>query len=801
MKSLQKKTASDTLMCTHCGDPCNTSPIVDAEEHPFCCEGCKTVYEILHASGLDDYYVLEKNPGRKQSQQEHRYAYLDNREIVEKLLHFHDGHMANITLFLPQIHCSSCIWLLENLHRLNPAIYRCEVDFVKKEAFITFDESALPLRQLADLLATIGYPPRITLDQEKPEKPKQDRGLLYRIGVAAFAFGNIMLLSFPEYLHNPVEIDGHFRSAFGLISLALSLPVAFYAASGYFASALTALRSKTINIDIPIALGIAALFMRSTYEILAGTGPGYMDSLTGLVFFLLIGKWYQSYTYRALAFDRDYTSYFPIGVTLLNGSAETQVPIHQLKAGQRVRIRHQELIPADGTLVEGDGQIDYSFVTGESDPTPKHTGDPVYAGGKQTGEAITVELTKAVSQSYLTRLWNQEVFRKNKDQELSQTVQKVSYYFTIGILSIALITGITWWLLDPSKAWHAITAVLIIACPCALALTLPFTFGNALRVLGRKGLYLKNAQTIEKMAHLDAVVFDKTGTLTMGGNATLTFESDTPLDTEETSLIRSLTHHSGHPHSRIIYQSLKGNIQPVEEYTELPFKGISGAVNGMRVRLGSDVFVTHQTIPGHDQAARVYISINGNVRGYFRIARRYRDQMNETLNILSSQYDLSLLSGDDDADRQQLSACFPNKNQLLFRQSPMDKLQYVQKKQEAGHHVLMVGDGLNDAGALKQADVGLAISEDVYSFSPSCDAILEGRQLHQLPRMLQYARRCMRITYASFGLSFTYNIIGISYAATGHLTPLIAAILMPLSSVTIVAFTTAATFLLGRRIR
>ena len=780
------------MQCYHCGEDCPPAPVLFDEKH-FCCEGCKTVYDILSGSELCQYYDLENNPGITQNNltdTTEKYAFLDNPDIARKLLTFDDGHISKVTFFVPAIHCSSCIWLLENLHRLNDNVLRSEVQFTKKEVSITFRSEKLSLRQVAALMGRIGYPPDINLATSKEKKErKANRHLAIKIGIAGFCFGNIMLLSLPEYLDTQLDLEQHYKVFFGYLNLLLALPVFFYAGADYLISAWKGLRQKFINIDVPIALGILALFGRSAYEILTQTGAGYMDSLTGLIFFMLIGKWYQSKTYQALSFDRDYTSYFPMGITKLHKNKEVSVPAADLKAGDVILIRNQELIPADAVLIKGEGQIDYSFVTGESLPVPKKSGDLLYAGGRQMGSVLTLEVSKPVESSYLTQLWNQEVFTKPRTN-LYSVMDRVSKYFTLVVLLIALGTAIFWAWADPSQIMNTVTAVLIVACPCALALTLPFALGHTLRYFGKHGLYLKNAKTIEQMAKTQDIIFDKTGTITQSTAVKVEFHGDA-LDAYEQSLLRSIVRNSTHPLSMNIYHSLAPDI-PLHtpgSFLETPGAGIEALIEGNYIRLGSLEFMGGKKDDQQNNATRVYLEMNGKVKGYFQFQNIYREGLNEVMQELHAHYALHLLSGDNDRERKQLAPYF---HHMYFSQSPVEKLEYLKKLEEKRHQTLMVGDGLNDAGALKQSHAGIAIADDIHHFSPACDAILKAASFQKLPKFLQFTQTSMKVVRIAFILSFLYNVVGISFAVSGLLTPLIAAILMPLSSVTIVGFITFA---------
>ena len=403
------------LKCYHCGDSCPDN-LISIDDKFFCCNGCKTVYEILNENQLCNYYNLDQTPGiSPKINVVRKFDYLNDETILNQLIDFKNENITAVTFNIPQMHCSSCIWLLENLFKINPSINQSKVDFLKKTLNLKFYNQKISLKEVVELLASLGYEPQIQLDNldKKSNSNKLNRKLLIKIGIAGFCFGNIMLISFPEYLSiNPSEV--FFRKFFGHLNLLLALPVFFYSASDYFLSAYKGLKKKIINIDFPISLGIAVLFFRSAYEVLTYTGAGYFDSLSGLVFFLLLGKLFQNKTYDALNFERDYKSYFPIAVTLKNGMEEKSIPLSNLKVGDRILIRNNEIIPADSILFNGDGFIDYSFVTGESKPVEKVSGELIYAGGRQAGGLLELEVIKEVSQSYLTQLWNNDSFQQKE---------------------------------------------------------------------------------------------------------------------------------------------------------------------------------------------------------------------------------------------------------------------------------------------------------------------------------------------------------------------------------------------------
>ena len=789
----------EQLICTHCGETCHSGNI-RLQDNFFCCEGCRLVYQLLDKSGLCAYYDLNETPGinRLATVRKDKFAFLEDEGIQQQLVSFKDAQQTHVTFYLPQVHCSSCLYLLENLSKINPAVISSTVNFTRKEVTVVFNHRQASLRQVAELLTSTGYEPYISLHDLNKQAPGFNRSLIYRLGVAGFCFANIMLLSFPEYL-GIEQAEQQLQGMFRVIIVLLALPVFFYSAVPFYVSGFKGLQHRYLNIDAPIALAIIVTFARSLYEVFTGAGQGYFDSLSGIVFFMLAGRLLQDKTYKQLSFDRDYTSYFPIAVTVLKDDREVPVALPDLKTGDTLLIHNDELVPADGILTRGKAFIDYSFVTGESIPVLKETGEIVYAGGRQTGGNIELLVVKEVTQSYLTSLWSKNEQQKKTSSENNSFVQALSRYFTYIVFAIAAIAATYWLYTDASKVWNVITAILIVACPCALLLSNTFTNGNLLSILARNRLYLRNAATIESVAAVNHIIFDKTGTLTTTQHNNIVYEGK-PLSAIQKNAIASLAAQSNHPLSRSLAQHLgKTKTEEVKAFCEYTGKGIAGFVQGAQVAIGSAAFIntTEKIKPGGHV---VYISFEEQPVGRFIIRHQYRDALSLLVRQLAPQYKLSVISGDQSTEKENLRQLFGTTADLRFNQSPEDKLQFIRQQQQKGDTVMMIGDGLNDAGALQQSDVGMAVTEDCNNFTPASDAILEAGRLPKLFRFIQLCRANKKIVMAAFILSIVYNIIGITFAAKGILSPLTCAILMPLSSVSIILLTFGSSNVMAKRL-
>lgn len=811
--------------CFHCGKPCADNAFA-LEEKSFCCFGCQTVFSLLRENGLEQFYELNARPGTRirAASAAAKWAFLDDPAVAEKLFDYADQKQVRVTLHLPAIHCVACVWLLENLFKLHPGVGKTLVNFSRREAAIAFSPAKIKFSELAALLSSIGYEPLLTLGEtEKAKTSPLGKKTWLQIGLAAFGFGNIMLMSLPFYLGLDSFNGPWFKVIAGWLGLALALPVVTFSAADFWRAAWFSLRQRVLTMEVPIAIGIAAIYAASVFEVLSHRGPGYCDSLCGLIFFLLCGRLFQRKTHDRLTFDRDYKGFFPLSVVRIGRAGsplpaagahgvtrptEESIAISRLQTGDRIILRNAELLPADARLVSGEACMDYSFVTGESEPVVCAVGAHLYAGGRQVGGAIEVETLKPVAQSYLASLWDNEAFRKHRDNDLDSLTNRYSRRFTKLVIGVAVGAAAFWFFKEPSQSLKAFISVLIVACPCALALAAPLTHGTAQRILARLKIFLKNALVIERMAEVDTIVLDKTGTLTTADARGVEFQADHKLSTMEEEWIASLARHSTHPSSIRITKTLTAGNLEVRAFRETAGCGIKGEVGGHKILIGSRAWLkfcgvlddTNDRPPKIDSGSVVGVAIDGKWRGLFALENSLRPEVEKLIAQLGGRFELALLSGDNEREVVRFQKIFGDCATLRFNQSPADKLNFIRELQQRGRKVMMVGDGLNDAGALKQADVGVAVVEQIGVFSPASDVILDAAELPRLARVLAFSRRAALIVRTGFVISTCYNVVGVSIAAAGLLAPIVCAILMPLSSATIVIFTCGATAWMGRKL-
>ncbi|AWU43813.1 metal-transporting ATPase [Blattabacterium sp. (Cryptocercus kyebangensis)] len=732
------------------------------------------------------------------------FEFLDDEKIAEKIIDFKDQDITFVRFFIPSIHCSSCIMILENLSNIHKNILESTVDFSNKTVGITFNHSVLKLSHLAIILKKIGYKPSINFEliEKKNHQKIFDRKLIGKLAISFFCFGNIMLLAIPEYVGSHEDIWFlENRNFFRYLMLILSLPVVLFSFTDHIKYAILGLKKHILNMDIPISIGILVLFSWSCYEVFFDLGSGYFDSLSGFSFFLLISKIFQIHTHsKIFSFEKSYKSFYPISISRIQkNNKEENILLSYLKKGDHIIIRNEEIIPVDSILIRGAALLDNSFLTGESYLISKKIGERIYAGSKQKGEAIYLKVIKNVDQSYLSLLWNNKKFRKNKKLfHLNSITNQFSQYFTPIVLIIAIITGIYWYFINVSKVFQTVFSVLIITCPCAIVLSTPFILGNFIRIFSKKGFYIKDIYTMERIANISTLIFDKTGTITDQNKEKISFVGP-HLKYKEKKIISSLLRNSIHPLSKRIFSELSiKEFYPIKNFREIIGHGMEGFINKVPVKIGSSKYIG-VTI-NNCKGTSVVISINKKFIGYFLFRNYYRKGIEKIFQNLKKKYKIIILSGDNnELEKKYLESILPKNSKILFNQSPEKKLDYVRKIQKNGEKVMMIGDGINDSSALNQSEVGVSISENPSSFFPNCDAFIQSHYLNKIFLFLKISRISIKLVIVNFMISLFYNFIGIIFAITGLLKPFIAAILMPLSSLSVIIFSLLSTWMVSRR--
>lgn len=785
----QKETISGSNSCFHCGLEVTGKSYQEGAKS-FCCLGCLTVFQLLSSSGMQQFYQLQSAPGNSMkvfSAESNVYDYLDDKDLQQRILQFQEGENAVITLKIPGIHCVSCVWLLENLHQIDSGIKKATVNFLKKNVRVRFNIRELPLSKLAKILDSIGYSAEFNWQNFKKINFYKSHEEIIKLGVAGFCFGNVMMLAFPEYLS--IDVPEKFKYFFGIISLVFCLPVMFYAALDWFDRAFKAVKNKHFSLDIPIVNGLLVLFTISAYEVLINQRGGYQDSLCAFVFFMLLARYFQRLTFDNISFEGGLLSYFPMSVMRIYQDERRTIPLAKIQINDALYIRHAEVVPVDSILESTDCLIDYSYLTGESQPVSVVKGAIIRAGGKVQGKAIEVRAINQLKNEILEQIWEDSERGSHKKNLLF--ADKISPYFISVIYSVAILGGATQYYLSNSFSFalFCFASVLIITCPCALAISAPLVHGMMQRKFSRKGFYLRSGSLIESLNEIDTIIFDKTGTITEPGKELISVFDKMTLS--ERNAIGSLASNSLHPVSRKLAELNKSDLH-TSDFEEIVGCGIKGRVNGIDIQLGSADWLIKSgfDLPNEcsvvPRSSLLVIAAKNKIVAVYQMRDIFRKNWQNAIQQLSHHFDLHVLSGDTDASREILISNFSNSSQIHFQFSPEQKGAYVKALKQNNKKVMMVGDGLNDQLALQEAQIGVAITEEAGHFSPDSDILLLGNSWNRLNDFIFCAKAGVKLIHLNFGFSFIYNVIGVLVALSGYLTPFFTAILMPISSLTVV---------------
>lgn len=809
----EPKLAKHTVVCHHCGAPCDRpAETVHAHGFDFCCHGCEAVFSLINQHGMCDYYSLKELESHDRlakplvsSTTTADLDYLDTEGAKPWLRYSEIKGTATITFQVPGITCASCIYLLNHLHRFEPSVLESSADFGLKQLTIWYQVVGIKPSALAQLISNLGYPPLVQDPALGQQSAKADRTessrLLARLGVAGFCAGNAMMLSFPAYLGLGPEEVATLGPLIRGLNLIIGAVVVAYSAGPYFTRSFQELKVGRLSVDVPIAMAVAVLFGRSAWELIADSGSGFIDSLSGLVFLLLIGLWMQTRYLEDLSFQHQIGALFPLTAQVMRAGRFMTLPISELLEEDIITLKAGDLLAADGILVKQAHAIwDHSFITGESRPKQEEVGAKLLAGSRLTSGTVSVELTSKASNSYLLSLWNRAARVKTGSGKLTAFTSLFINWFTYITLLVALATYAYWALVAGPMAsitWQAVTAVLMVACPCAVTLALPFATHQGVSLLAKMGLHVKHAAVVEHLAQVKHLAFDKTGTLTIpttGDVTSIKWISSSDTNPALSEFIESLVLQAAELNQHPILQAVAGSMTPPEVRVELTSMyetvgaGLKVSANGQNVLLGKWAFcVGDETLT--PKGTHLAISINGEVIGHFEIASALLPGMQQLVAELPASLPLHIITGDEAASLAYLAPIRnirPDTN-FQFSQKPDDKLNKVLIWEKQGEPVMMVGDGLNDAPALQAASVGIALLAERSSFAPAADAVANRKNLVNLPLWLSMSKGTLKAVKIALRLSLVYNLIGVGMAAAGMLTPLFAAAFMPLSSLSVVA--------------
>jgi Cu+-exporting ATPase len=735
--------------CQFCKQPIDAGFKTTRDGNDYCCTGCATADAMLGGSD-------QEGPSVKLIDRYSHLSLIDHKEGLDKI----NGNHWQWTIQLPGIHCTSCLILLERMGEWLPGVRDVRVAFSAKQAVVQFDPEMISVSRLAAWLDFVGYPPSIIT-----QKKKTTSGIA-ELGITGFAMGNAMMSAFPEYFGLSEETNYQLLYFFRYSTAFFATISLVVAGKFYLINAYKAVRNRQWSLDIPIALGMLALWVWSAHLLFTGQNGGYFDSLSGLIFFLILGRFLQGRTYAAFSFERTVDDFLPISVFSL--TREEFVRLGDLKEGEEYQIPTEGIVPVKSILM-GKAELDYSFITGESELQQLYRDQTIFAGARNAGSTLIAKVLQAPSQSEVEGLW------KSKDRETTGWVsERITATFTISVLIISVLATVVWWFLNPERAIEIGVSVLIIACPCALSLAAPFAYGTASKLLSDMGLYMKSGLGIEKLAAAQRFFWDKTGTLTERASTV----NITELSEGDKSVFRAMVGRSSHPVSRLLAQYLQeGPKATLSRWEEHVGKGIEAEFEGQTFALGSAQWL-------NTTGDQTVMAIEGHVVGGFGSEFSYRANLTELFQAITDLGgEHALISGDHPRELpRNWSKYFEGKSH--FNKSPEQKSSLVQGQKNA----VFLGDGLNDVKAMESADLGIAVVENSMSYIPKSGGVLLANQLLELPAMIRYSRRVRSLVKWAYMLSLLYNLSGVALALFGALSPVVAAILMPLSSISVVLF-------------
>lgn len=788
--------------CYHCGLPVpdgfDAEVEVDGHPQPVCCHGCEAAVLTVLGLGLEAYYQrrLQAAPRPEPRVAEAMDPY-DAPAIEGQYVLRTAENECEVALMLEGVSCPACMWLNEQRLAALPGVSSASANYATQRLLVRWDPARARLSTLLRAVRELGYtaypydPARVQAGLARTR-----REALRRIGVAA-AFGmQVMMVAIALYAGDWYGMEAEFRNYFNWVALGLSLPVVLYSAQPFYEGALRDLRNRRLGMDVPVSLALIGGTLGSIATTISGGGPTYYDSLTMFVF-LLLGARYVEFSGRAHAMTliERLAASRPAVAIRLDGNAGTEheqaVPVVSLVAGDRVRVRPGENIPADGVIESGRSSVDQSLLTGEDAPQPRAPGDEVLGGSVNVEGPLVVRVVRTGSASVMGHLLTL-IERSARDKpHLTALADVVARYFTGSVLLLALAAAVYWSQVDPARALPVVISVLVVSCPCALSLAAPAALSAAGSGLLREGVLVARAGGIEALARVDRVVFDKTGTLTLGRQRVMRVVPAAPFDAA--TVLRwaaALEVGASHPVGRAILAAAGADVARATAATHVAGRGVHGFVAGRAVRIGTAAFTGAHDVPAEDvppglAPTVVYVTIDGRTAGCILLADAVREESRAVLDaVRTAGAEVSLLSGDAAgavrAVAETLGIATP-----VAGCTPQSKLERVRAWQAAGEHVLMVGDGVNDAPVLAAADASMAIGSGSDLARTHADFVLLG-DLSGVVRALDMARRTLSVVRQNVAWAILYNGLLLPAALVGFVPPWLAAIAMSTSSVLVV---------------
>jgi Cu2+-exporting ATPase len=781
--------------CAHCGLPVPSAERAALGEVSFCCSGCRTAYAIINQAGLGTYYTqrAQAAPAAEGVRASARsYAEYDHPEFRAR--HVRSGaDGAHLELFLTGIHCTACIWLVERLARVVEGVHSARFELGRSALEIVFDPARVSPSAIARGLAGLGYPPHPSAEGQHRAERDREKALVTRLGIAFALAGNVMLMALALYCG--AAQDAQYAALFRWGSLLLAIPSVFYCGSVFLRGAVAALRTRTPHMDLPVSIGILAGFTRSAWNTLTARGEVYFDSIAVLIFLLLVGRWLQQRHHRGATRALELIAALaPATARAIDGESWQEVPIAALAPSALLLVFPNERIPADGVVLEGESSVDTSWLTGESLPEEVRPGSRVYAGTQNASASLKIRVEVAGTETRLARLMQSVEQAQSERAPIVRLADRVAGYFVLVALALSAITFALWWWLDSSQALDHAVALLVVTCPCALGMATPLTVNAALRRAARAGIFFKGGEFLEALAHPGTIAFDKTGTLTEGKLALVAYYGEQ----DAKAFLRAAEKASAHPIARALVAAFADAPElALERSEERPGAGVIARIAGREVRVGSAELVSpdrplsepwrseleHQAKQGRPT---VLAALDGEVVALAAFSDPLRADASESLERLREYgYRPAVLSGDRPEVVSNMLKQLGKLSDARGGLSPEEKLDWVNQARKSGP-VFMVGDGVNDAAAMAAADVAIAVHGGAEASLVAADTFTTLPGVGKVLEAVEGARRTLSVIRRGIAFSLAYNVLGVGLCMAGLISPLLAAVLMPLSSLTVV---------------
>jgi Cu2+-exporting ATPase len=794
---------AESTRCFHCGE---ANPpggrwwlLLDGEERQFCCAGCLGIAQTIRSAGLDAFYARREQLNDRATDANDEGDRLAVAAEASGLVARLAPDRFGVSLLLEGIHCAACVWLIETSLARQPGISAVSVNFATRRARVEWNPALTDLANILRGIVNIGYRayPYDTKRRETLAR-RESRSLLTRAGVALLAMMQVMMFAVPAY----ISVDGvepEYKRLLDWASLVLTLPVVFYSAAPFFRNAWRDLRLSRLGMDVPVALGIGCAFAASAWATVGGRGAVYFDSITMFVALLLVAR-YLEHRARQRAADavESVARGLPETAERLTGypasAGARTIAASELVPGDFVRVASGATIPADGSVVEGRSSVEEALLTGESRPRAKRPGDAVMAGSINRETPLVVRVNAAGEATMLSALARLVEQAANARPPIARIADRVAGRFVAALLAIAALSALAWWFIDPSRSLAVAIAVLVVSCPCALSLATPTALACAAGALGRERILAVRSDAIETMAKVTRVVFDKTGTLTAGQLRVLGTTALARINASECiAMASALEQGSAHPIATALRAQATPS-SPARDVAVVPGCGVEGSIAGRRLRLGRPDWagtIHGAPLPGlasdcAPDRTQVALADESGWLAWFEFGDALRPSAVEAVGALRRiGVTLSLVSGDCAATVREVARELGIVDWVAGA-TPEDKREFVAGRQREGAIVAMVGDGINDAASLAQADVSLSLGDAAALTQRTAAVVVLGGDLNRVSGAIATARRTYRVVRQNLAWAFIYNLVAIPLAATGQLTPLIAALGMAASSLIVV---------------